>query len=122
MVALGCHLGPVSDLECFFMLKALGSSRRWLILYVNSLGRLYAALRQFTTCWIGWSGLCNFISPLMEGVEGFMLMYFHLLSLGIRVLLSLNVFLIWVCNVLIGSVVAVRRLLSSRNLRILVSY
>ena len=43
---------------------------------------------------IGWSGLCIFTSPLMEGAEGFKLTYFHLLSRGISVLLSFIVFLI----------------------------
>ena len=28
---------------------------------------------------LGWSGLCIFIRPLMEGADGFLLMYFHLL-------------------------------------------
>jgi len=54
--------------------------------------------------------LCSFISPLMEGAEGFMLMYFHLVSFGIRVLLSFIVFLIWAWKVLVGLVVAVWKL------------
>jgi hypothetical protein len=72
---------------------------------VNSLDSLYAgALRQFPTGRIGWSGLCK---PLLEGVEGFMLMYFRLLSCGIWVLLSLIVFLTLVWNAFVGSLVFV---------------
>ena len=96
---------------------------RWLILLMNSVDRLYArVLHQFTTGRINWSSLCNFISPLMEGAEAFMLMYFHILSLGIRFLLFLIVFLIWVWNLLVGFVAAAWKLLSCRNLSILVSY
>ena len=94
----------------------------WLILSVISLDSLYAmAFHQFTTGRIGWSGLCIFISPLMERAEGFTLMYFHPRSFEIRVVLSFIVFLIWVCNILVGSVVAVWKLLSTK-LYILVSY
>ena len=57
----------------------------------------------------------------MESAEGFMFMYFHLESFGIRVLLSLIVCLLWVWNVLVGSVVVVRKLLSMK-FYILVSY
>ena len=49
-------------------------------------------------------------------------MYFHLESFGIRVLLSLIVCLIWVWNVLVGSLVVVRKLLLSMKFCILVSY
>ena len=105
------------------MLKVLGSGVMWLIVLVNSFDRLYGrVLCQFTTGRIGWSGLCIFISPLMERAEGFMLMYFHLLSFEIRVFLSFTVFLIQVWNVLVGSEAAVWKLLSSRNFCILVSY
>jgi hypothetical protein len=54
---------------------------------------------------MGWSGLCIFIRPLMVGFERFKLMYFHLVSCGINVLMSFIVFLIlslegftWVCG------------------------
>jgi hypothetical protein len=54
---------------------------------------------------MGWSGLGIFIRPLMVGAEGFQLMYFHLVSCGINVLLSFIIFLIlslegfsWVCG------------------------
>jgi len=68
----------------FFMLKALGNGAIWLILFVNSLDSFWAgALRQFTLGRFSWSGLCIFISPLIEGAEGFMLVYFHLVSHGI---------------------------------------
>jgi hypothetical protein len=41
---------------------------------------------------MGCPGLCNFISPLRVGVEEFRLVYIHLSSLGMSVLLSLIVF------------------------------
>jgi len=44
----------------------------------------------------------------MEGAEGFMFMCFHLESFGIRVVLSFTVCVIWVWNVLVGSVLAVQ--------------
>jgi len=71
---------------------------------------------------IGWSGLCIFTSPLMEGAEGFILTYFHLLSRGISVLLSFTVFLICVWNALVGSVVVFWKLFSSKKFCILDSY
>ena len=53
---------------------------------MNSLDSLYAgAFLQFTTGLIGWPGLCIFISPFMEGAQGFMFVYFHLESFGMRV-------------------------------------
>jgi hypothetical protein len=70
----------------FLTLKAFGNRAMWLILFVNSLEA--GVWCQFTMGRIGWSGLCIFTSPLMVGAEGFKLMYFHLLSCGIRVLLS----------------------------------
>ena len=46
---------------------------------VNSFDNFCAeALHQFITGWMGWSVLCIFIRPLMEGADGFMLIYFHL--------------------------------------------
>jgi len=71
---------------------------------------------------IGWSGLCILISPFMEGAEGFMFLYFHLESFGIRVVLPFIVCSIWVWNALVGSVVALRKLLSCMKFCILVSY
>jgi len=63
----------------FCMLKEWGKEASWLTFPVISFDNLYAgALRQFTTLRMGWSGLCNIIRPLMEGADGFMLMYFHL--------------------------------------------
>jgi hypothetical protein len=54
---------------------------------------------------MGWCGLCIFIRPLMVGAEGFKLMYFHLVSCGINVLILFIVFLIlslegfsWICG------------------------
>jgi hypothetical protein len=58
----------------------------------------------------------------MERAVGFKLMYFRFLSCGIRFLLSFIVFLIWVWNVVVGSVVVVWKLFSSRKFRILESY
>ena len=46
----------------------------------------------------------------MEGAEGFKLMYFHLQSLGISVLLSFIVLLISFWTVLVGSVVEAMKL------------
>jgi hypothetical protein len=79
-------------------------------------------LHQFTTGLIGIPGLCNFISPFMEGLDGFRFMYFHLLSLGISVLLCFILFLISVCYVLVGSLVVVMKLLPCRKFCILDSY
>ena len=62
---------------------------------MNSLENQYSgAFVEFTTGRIGWSGLCSLISSLMEGAEGFIFMYFHLESRGIRVLVSFIVCLI----------------------------
>ena len=89
----------------FFMLKEWGRGANWFTFLVNSFDSLYAgAFRQFTTWRMGWSGLCIFIRPLMEGADGFMLMYFHLWSLSMRVGLCWIVDLICVWNVLVGSV------------------
>ena len=96
----------------FFTLKAFGGGTRWSILSVKILESLYAgAFCQFTTGRIGWSGLWTFIRSLMEGAEGFMLMYFHLCSLGIRVGLCLIVVLMWVWNAEVGSEVPVWKFL-----------
>jgi len=77
----------------FVMLKALGRGARWVTFLVNSWASLLAgALCQFTTGRIGWSCLCSFIRPLMVGAEGFILMYFHLVSWGMSVLLEFIVF------------------------------
>jgi hypothetical protein len=55
---------------------------------VNSLASLHAGvLRQFMTGGMGWSGLCIFIRPLKVSAEEFKLMYFHLVSCGIGILL-----------------------------------
>ena len=76
---MGESTGFFSRSWVFFMLKEWGKGARWLTFPVNSFDNLYAgALRQFTTGRMGWSGLCIFIRPLMEGADGFMLMYFHL--------------------------------------------
>ena len=107
----------------FFMLKAFGSgARRWTC-SVNNFDILYdEAYLQFTTGLIGWSGLCTLIRPLMDGAEVFIFVYLHRVPFGIRVLLSLIVCLTWAWKVLVGSAVAVRNLLLSMKLFILVSY
>ena len=94
----------------FFTLKTLyRGAMRW-IFSVNSLDSLHAeAFLQFTTGLIGWSGLCILISPLMEGAEGFMFLYFHLEPFGIRVVLPFILCSIWVWNELFGSVMSVRK-------------
>ena len=42
---------------------------------------------QLTMGLTGCPGLCILMSPLMVGADGFMLVYFHLESCGIRVFL-----------------------------------
>ena len=102
---MGFHEVCVSGPECFLCWKALGSGAMPWIFSVNSLDSLYAGVfLQFTTGRIGWSDLCILISPLTEGAEGCMFVYFHLESFGIRVVLSFVVCLMWVWNVLVGSV------------------
>jgi len=58
----------------------------------------------------------------MEGAEGFKFMYFHLLSLGLSVLLCFIVFFISVWNVLVGSLVVVMKLFPCRKSCIVDSY
>jgi len=58
----------------------------------------------------------------MEGADGFILMYFHLCTLGIRVGLCLIAALIWVWNAGVGSAVLVWKSLLCRKSCILVSY
>jgi hypothetical protein len=73
----------------------------------------YAAKR------IGWVDLCILMRPLMEGAEGFKLIYSHLISRGICVVLAFIVLLIWVWKVLVGPTVEVWKLFSSRKFLIL---
>jgi len=90
---------------------------------VKGLASLYVgAFCQFTMSRMDWSGLCIFISPLMVGAEGVKLMYLHLKSCGLSVLLSLMIFLIWFWYVLVGSVDVVWKRLVCRKLCILDSY
>jgi len=100
----------------FFTLKMFGRGAILFIFCVNSLESWYSgALRQFTTGRMGCPGLCNFISPLMEEAEGFRFMYFHLLSLGISVLLCFIVSLISVWEESVGSLVVVVNLFPCRK-------
>jgi len=71
---------------------------------------------------MGWSGLCIYIRPLIEGADGYMMIYFHLWSLGIRVALCFIVDLICVWNVLVGSVAFVWKSLFCMKSCSLVSY
>jgi len=48
----------------------------------------------------------------MVGADGFMLVYFHLESRGIRVLLLFTMSLIWVRKCLVGSLVVLWNLLA----------
>jgi hypothetical protein len=90
---------------------------------VNTFDSWYAgAFCQFTTGLIGWSCLWIFIRPLREVTEVFILMYFHLLSLGIMVGLRFTVFLTWDWKVFMGSVGTMWKLLSNRKSVILLSY
>ena len=90
----------------FFTLNVFGSGARILVLFVNSLESLYAgALRQLTMGRMGCSGLCILMRPLMVGAEGFMFVYLHLWSMGMRFGLCLIVVLTSAWKVLVGSVV-----------------
>ena len=63
---------------------------------MNSCANLYAvAPLQFTTGWIGCSGLCSLINPLMDGAVRFKFRYFRLVPEGISVLLLFITFLTW---------------------------
>ena len=107
----------------FSVLKALGRGARWPTFCVNSLASLYAgALGQFTMGQMGWSGLCSFIKTLMVGAEGFMLMYFHLVSWYISVLLVCIVFWTDASYIFVGSVGVIWKLFDSIKLCILESY
>ena len=76
------------------VLCLLGSGASCLIFCVNSLASLEAgAPRQFTTGWVGCSGLCILIRPFVVGAVGFIFTYLHLISCGISVLLSVTTFL-----------------------------
>ena len=87
---------------------------------MKSLDSLYVvALRQFTTGRIGLSGLCSFIRPLLVMAVGFMLVYFHLWTLAIRVGLCFIVDIIFVRNVLVGSVAFVRKSLLRKKSSVL---
>jgi len=106
----------------FFMLKEFGSGAR-MFLSVNSLDNLYAgALRKLTTGRMGWSGLCIFIRPLIEGADGFILMYFHLWSLEMRIGLRFIVVLTCVWKVLVGSTACIWKLLFCMKSCNLISY
>ena len=81
--SMGVFLSFVIRSVVFSRLYVLGSGARCLILWVNSLASLYAwTPRQLTTGCMGYSGLCNLISPFMVGAVGFMFIYFHLVSGG----------------------------------------
>jgi len=79
----------------FLTLYAYGSGICILNILVNAFAILYAgallqfilyagALLQFIIGLIGASALCILIRPLIVGAVGFIFMYFHLSSLGIR--------------------------------------
>jgi hypothetical protein len=71
---------------------------------------------------MGWSGLCSFIKPLMVGADGFMFMYFHLVSWGISVLLVCIVFWTDAWYVFVRSVGVIWKLFDCIKLSILESY
>jgi len=74
----------------------LGSGASCLIFCVNSLTSLEAGPpHQFTMGRMGCSGLCILIRPFIVGAVGFIFTYFHLISCGINVLLSVTTFLPW---------------------------
>ena len=99
-----------SSIKCFvfFTLKAKGSGTSCCILCVNSFASLYAgALHHFTIGRIGRSGLCIFTRPLMVGADGLRLVYFHLDSGFISLVLLLITFLICFWKVFMGSVLEI---------------
>ena len=105
------------------MLKTLGRVAKWPTFCVSSLASLYTgALRQFTTGRMGLSGLCRFINRLIVGADGFMLVYFHLWSWGIRVLLRFIVLRTDVWYAFVGFVVVVWNLFACMKLCVLESY
>ena len=76
----------------FSRLCVLVSGAISFIFCVNSRANLYAgALLQFTTGWVGCSGLCSLINPLIDSAIGFK--YFHLVSYGMSILLLFMTFL-----------------------------
>jgi hypothetical protein len=101
----------------------LGKGASCVIFCVNSWASLYVgAHHQFTTGLIGRSVLWILIRPLMVGADRLRLIYFHLASRGIRVLLSLKVFLILDWNVFVGLVELVCKALVRMKSCILESY
>ena len=73
---------------------------------------MYAgALHQLTMGHMGWSGLGSFMSPFIVGADRLRLLYFHLESCGMSVVLRFIVFLIWFWKVFVGFVVDVWELL-----------
>jgi hypothetical protein len=109
---LGCVLSLSIRSLVFSILYVFGSGASCLIFCENDLARLYAgAFLQLTTGLMGWPGLCNLMRPFMVGADGFMFVYFHPYSCGIRILLLITVFLIWDWKVLVGSLCVVLKLL-----------
>ena len=104
-----------------YLLGGRGASS--LIFWVNNWANLYAgAPRQLTAGQIGCSGLCNLISPLMDGAVGFRFMYFHFDSEGISVLLLFITFLTWDWNDFVGLFFEVWKSFVCKNFSILDSY
>jgi hypothetical protein len=96
----------------FSILCLLGRGANCFVLDVKNLAMWYAgAFLQLTTGLIGCPDLCTFMRPFMEGAVGFIFVYFHLESCGIRVLLFCIVFLIWAWKFLVGSVLVDVKLL-----------
>ena len=71
---------------------------------------------------MGCPGLCILMSPLIVGAYGFVLVYFHLESCGIRVSLLFMLFLIWVWKCLVGSLVVCWNMLTFMKSWILASH
>ena len=77
---------------------------------------MYAgAPHQLTAGWIGWSGLCSLIKPLIDGVNGLRFMCFHFSSGGISALLLFMTFLTWVWKASVRLVLEARKLLDCMN-------
>jgi len=107
----------------FSRLCVLGSGAVSFIFWANIWASLYAGVPlQLTTGRMGWSGLCNLMSPLMDGAVGFRFMYLHLASEGMSVLLLLTIFLTWDWKAFVGSLAEGLKWFVCMNSSTLLSY
>jgi hypothetical protein len=52
---------------------------------------------------MGWSHLCNFMRPFMDGAKGFRFLYFHVEFGGMRHLLCFITFKTWFWNIFVNT-------------------